>query len=230
LQTRPAQSTGGIVYVHGGAYVSELRRQHWTMIADLADATGTTVTVPIYGLAPDHHTAEAISLMQAVLGDVSVGGPAYLIGDSSGGGLALAATMTWLENGGLAPRGLTLISPWLDIALRNPAIDAVEPRDPWLVSGGLRVCGRSWAADLALDDPKVSPLFGDVSGVPVTRIYIGTDDIFLPDCRRLRDRIPPGRIHLREEPGGIHVYPLLPVPEGRAARQRILAEIVAVTT
>jgi acetyl esterase/lipase len=230
LQARSSRSTGGIIYVHGGGYVSELQEEHWKLIADLANAAATTVTVPIYGLAPDHHAAEAIALMQAVLREVSADGPAYLIGDSSGGGLALAATMTWLADGGLTPSGLTLISPWLDIALRNPAIDTVEPRDPWLASGGVRLCGRRWAADLSLDDPKVSPVFGDVTGLPLINVYIGTDDILMPDCHKLRNRMPPDRINLHEEPGAIHVYPLLPVPEGRAARRQILAEIAAKTT
>ncbi len=226
---RRAERPGGeTIYVHGGGYVSEIQHQHWRLIADLADATGSTVHVPIYGLAPDHHAAEAISLMQTVLGHTS--GPAYLIGDSSGGGLALAATMTWLAAGGRSPRGLTLISPWLDIALRNPDIDAVEPRDPWLARAGLRLCGARWAGDLPLDDPRVSPVFGDLTGLPPMDVYIGTDDILLPDCRTLRDAVKSGGIDYHEQLGAIHVYPLLPTPEGRTARRNILATVAASTS
>lgn len=228
--TGASRSTSGIVYVHGGAYVSELQEEHWRLIADLADASGTAVAVPIYGLAPDHHAAQASALMQSVLGEVSVDGPAYLVGDSSGGGLALASAMTWLTNDGATLKGLTLISPWLDIALRNPDIDAVAPRDPWLAREGVRLCGRRWAADLSLDDPRVSPIFGDLDGLPPINLYIGTDDILMPDCRTLRDKMPPDTITYHEQPGAIHVYPLLPVPEGRAARCQIIAEIVAATT
>jgi acetyl esterase/lipase len=225
-----AQSPNGVIYVHGGGYVSEIQEEHWRLIADLADATGAPVFVPIYGLAPNHRAAEAISLMQTVLHHASASGPAYLIGDSSGGGLALAATMTWLAAGGQSPSGLTLISPWLDIALRNPDIDAVEPRDPWLARAGLRLCGSSWAANLTPDDPEVSPIFGDLTGLPTLDVYIGTDDIFLPDCRTLRGAVPPNGIDYHEESGAIHVYPLLPTPEGRAARRNILATVAALTS
>ncbi|MCV7422088.1 alpha/beta hydrolase fold domain-containing protein [Mycobacterium yunnanensis] len=225
--SRSSSSTGGIIYVHGGAYVSELQHEHWRLIADLADAAETTVTVPIYGLAPDHHAAEASALMQSVLGDVSADGPAYLIGDSSGGGLALASAITWLVNGGPPLSGLTLISPWLDIALRNPDIDTVAPRDPWLARDGARLCGRRWAADLSLDDPRVSPIFGDLHGLPPVDLYIGTDDILMPDCRKLRDALPSGTLTYHEEPAAIHVYPLLPTPEGRAARRELVGNVAA---
>jgi acetyl esterase/lipase len=224
-----ARSCGETIYVHGGGYVSEIQQEHWRLIADLADATESTVHVPIYGLAPDHLAAEAISLMKAVLHRASTNGPAYLVGDSSGGGLALAATMSWLAAGGPSLRGLTLISPWLDIALRNPDIDAVEPRDPWLARAGLRRCGRSWAGNLAPDDAEVSPIFGNLTGLPPIDVYIGTDDIFLPDCRILRDAVQSSGIGYHEQAGGIHVYPLLPSPEGRAARRNILTTVAAST-
>ncbi len=222
-------ASGAVVYVHGGGYVHEIQEQHWRLVADLADAAGATVLVPVYGLAPDHHAAEAHSLMRAVLEHASAHGPAYLIGDSSGGGLALAAAIAWQATGGRPPSGLTLISPWLDIALRNHGIDAVQSRDPWLSRDGLRLCGSRWASDIPLDDFRVSPINGSLSGLPPIDLYIGTDDIFLPDCQKLRDAADPGRINYHEERGAIHVYPLLPVPEGRAARRAILATVTSLT-
>ncbi|MEU0495900.1 alpha/beta hydrolase [Mycobacterium sp. NPDC006124] len=137
------------------------------------------------------------------------------------------ARRCWLANGGHALRGLTLISPWLDIALCNPDIDTVAPSDPWLARDGLRLCGRRWAADLPLDDPRVSPIFGDPSGLPPVHLYIGTDDILAPDCRRLRDAMPSSTLTYQEEPAAIHVYPLLPTPEGRAARRELLDDVAA---
>jgi acetyl esterase/lipase len=216
---------GATIYLHGGGYVNEIQSVHWKLIGDIVDATGRPVHVPIYGLAPQHHAAEAIDLLQAVL--AATQGPVYLAGDSSGGGLALAATQTWLAAGGAAPVGLTLISPWLDIALTNPDIPAVEGRDPWLSAAGLRECGKAWAADIPPDDPRVSPIYGDLDNLPPIDLYIGDRDIFLPDCRRLRDRIPPERLTYHEQPGGIHVYPLLPVPEARATRPGLVDHITA---
>src|ERR1700722_18489150 len=150
-------ASGSVVYVHGGGYVGEIQRVHWKLVADLADVTRRPVHVPLYGLAPAHCAEEAIGLLHQVLTQVAADGPSYLAGDSSGGGLALAACQTWIAARGVPPIGLTLISPWLDIALTNPAIGALESRDPWLAVAGLRECGKVWSAQLAPDDIRVSP-------------------------------------------------------------------------
>jgi epsilon-lactone hydrolase len=214
-----------VVYLHGGAYVGGVHRLHWSLIADVASGSGVDVWAPIYGLAPQYQADDAIRLMHKVFQEASSAGRGYLIGDSAGGGLALAATLAWQRSGGTPPVGLTLIAPWLDIGLRNPGIAAVEPRDPWLSPVGLRVLGRAWAAGMSADDPRVSPLFGDLTAVPPIHLYVGDRDITLPDCRALRDTAPPGRVGYHEEPGAVHVYPLLPVPEGRAARKDLVAHV-----
>jgi acetyl esterase/lipase len=125
------------------------------------------------------------------------------------------------------PLGLTLISPWLDIALDNPAIDDVEAGDPWLTRLGLRLFGRAWAGSLAAEDFRVSPIHAEVADFPPMDLYVGDRDITVADCRLLRDRAPDGRLRYHEEPGAVHVYPLLPVPEGRAARVQMVGRIAA---
>jgi acetyl esterase/lipase len=222
-QTTP--QSGCVIYVHGGGYVSEIHSAHWKLIADIATAINGRVLVPIYGLAPDHHASEAAEFVETVIIAAASSGPVYIAGDSSGGGLALAATQTYLAAGNPPLSGLTLISPWLDIALRNPDSDRIAPRDPWLGPEGLRHVGRRWAADLDDKDPRVSPLFGELDALPPIDLYVGTRDVFLPDCRTLRDRLGPARVNFHEEPGAIHVYPLLPVPEGRDARATLVAHI-----
>jgi acetyl esterase/lipase len=220
--------TGSIVYVHGGGYVSEIQRVHWKLVADLADATRRPVHVPLYGLGPAHCADEAIEFLHAVLTRAAADGPTYLAGDSSGGGLALAAAQNWIAAGGLPPVGLTLISPWLDIALTNPAIAALESRDPWLSVAGLRECGKVWAADLPPDDNRVSPIHGDLTNLPHIDLYVGDRDILAADCRRLRDEIGPRLLDYHERAGAIHVYPLLPVPEAAADRRMLISRVATV--
>jgi acetyl esterase/lipase len=221
------RNPGTAIYLHGGAYVGEIDPAHWKLIAELATHVGYPVMVPIYGLAPQHHVDEALALMHAVLDTATAAGPTYLAGDSAGGGLALAATLSWLASGGPPPRGLTLIAPWLDIALANPAIDDIEPSDPWLSRAGVRVCGQSWSGPVPPDDPRVSPLYGDLTDVPPIDLYVGDRDITVADCRTLRDLLPPDRLRYHEQPGAVHVYPLLPAPEGRAARRELIAHLNA---
>ena len=216
-----------VVYLHGGSYTSEIVAQHWSLIAYLVEQTGCDVLVPIYGLAPKHHGLQALEFVTKVIADViAQGRRCYLAGDSAGGGLALLAAQA--ARGQIA--GITALAPWLDLAIDNPGIDAIEPYDPWLARPGLRPIAAAWAGDLDLKDPRVSPICGDLTALPPLQILVGTRDITLADCRTLRDRLPPGTpLTYHEEPGALHVYPLLPVPEAAAGRRAIAAHIRAGT-
>ncbi|PWK40105.1 alpha/beta hydrolase family protein [Actinoplanes xinjiangensis] len=307
-----------VIYLHGGAYTSEIVRQHWSLVAFIAARTGHEVAVPIYGLAPHHHGLEALDFVTAVIAaETARGRRCYLAGDSAGGGLALLAAQAThrpvgaatapigaptdpadpsatpgsassLVSGsasgfvsssasGSAPArvsgsapgsagsapgsagsapgsagsapgsagsapgsahdgsggvvGVTAMAPWLDLSISNPEVDAVEPHDPWLRRPGLRPLAAAWAGEVPLQDPRLSPLFGDLTRLPPLQILVGTRDITLPDCRLLRDRLPPSvPLTYHEEPGAVHVYPLLPVPEARPGRQAIIDHIAATTT
>lgn len=316
---RPSGPDTGVtvIYLHGGAYTSEIVSQHWSLIAHIAARTGHEVAVPIYGLAPTHNGLQALTFVTAVIAaETARGRRCYLAGDSAGGGLALLAAQAMAADptpppgppgsegrfalgagsapdrptpaagetgsvaggfvtaagesgavaggfgsaageagsvaggfvsaageagavvGGLAAAagsiggvvGVTAIAPWLDLSISNPEVDEVEPHDPWLRRPGLRPLATAWAGEIPLQDPRLSPLFGDLTRLPPLQILVGTRDITLPDCRLLRDRLPstvPLTYH--EEPGAVHVYPLLPVPEARPGRQAIIDHIMATT-
>ncbi|GAA3722103.1 alpha/beta hydrolase fold domain-containing protein [Spinactinospora alkalitolerans] len=230
---RVAPRTGApgpdVLFVHGGAYIEEISAMHWRLIERLATALSARVTVPVYPLAPrgcagsvaPEVTGLARELLERASGDV------VLMGDSAGGGMVLAAAQRLRDEGGDQPDRLILISPWLDVTMRNPAIPEVEPRDPELSSPALRFAGGLWAHDLDPDDPVVSPINGTMAGLPPTTVFIGTHDVLNPDAHRFRalaegDGVP---VDFHEAPGQIHVYPLYRIPEGRRARDRIITAI-----
>ena len=227
-----ASAAGAVVYLHGGAYTNEVVDQQWAFVAALAARTGVEVHVPIYGLAPHHTASEAVDLVAEVVhGLVAQGRSVVLLGDSAGGGLALVAAQQAAPAVRQRVAGLLLIAPWIDLTMANPAVDAVEPTDPWLTRAGLHPIARSWAGDLALDDPVVGPLFGDLTGLPPVEVRVGTRDITAPDCRELERRMPDGAAFaLHVEDGAIHDYPLLPTPEGRAASREIGERVTALLT
>jgi monoterpene epsilon-lactone hydrolase len=218
---------GAVVYLHGGAYANEIVSQHWSLVADIADHHGCAVHVPIYGLAPAHDGLEALDFATEVVADLAARGPVHLAGDSAGGGLALLTAQRLRDEGRPGPSGVTVLAPWLDLTMTNPGIDAIEPHDPWLARAGLRPVAAAWAGDLALDDPRVSPIAADLGGLPPITVYVGTRDITLADSRLLADKVRAagGRITLHEEPGSPHVHPLLPTPEGRRARASLLEAV-----
>ncbi|MCQ1995919.1 alpha/beta hydrolase fold domain-containing protein [Arthrobacter sp. zg-Y1171] len=222
----PGTAVQAVLYLHGGSYISPISAWHWRFIARLA-AAGHRVEVPLYGLAPESSHRDASGLLAAVyrnlLEDFDSQDVAFM-GDSAGGGLALAFAQQLAEYPLPQPRRLVLLSPWVDVAMENPELAAVEAVDPWLSRAGLRVAARAWASGDPLADPRVSPVNGTMSGLPPTDVFVGTHDLPYPDVLRLESRMRsagiPVSLHIAD--GGVHVYPLLPVPEGRAARKKIL--------
>jgi epsilon-lactone hydrolase len=226
---RGGRAERAAIYLHGGAYISEISPQHWALVSRMADA-GVRVEVPSYGLAPQHTYRDAFPFVTAVYRDLvaEVGADAVTVaGDSAGGGLALGLARTLDEAGLPQPRRLILIAPWLDLTMSNPDIPRVEARDPWLSRAGLHEAASAWAGGDDPTDPRLSPLNGPLAGLAPIDVYVGTRDICLPDSLLLRDRASaegaPLRLTVCE--GAVHVYPLVPAPEGRAAAREIVREV-----
>ncbi|MEV6950554.1 alpha/beta hydrolase [Streptomyces sp. NPDC051183] len=229
---RGAEPTAQVLYVHGGGYINELVRPHWSMIRTLVSEARARVVVPAYILAPrgtaDRTVPVAADLLSGLIASGGAGGT-VLIGDSAGAGLALAAAQRLRDRTGAQPTRIVLISPWLDVTMSHPDQAAIEPVDPVLARPGLREAGRLYAGNLAADDPQVSPLHGSFAGLAPLTVFAGSRDVLVTDSRELlrRARAAGAEVDFHEEPGLPHVYPLLPVPEGRAARERIVALVRA---
>ncbi|GAA5178658.1 alpha/beta hydrolase [Rugosimonospora acidiphila] len=226
---RPA--TRAVIYLHGGGYVNEIVSQHWALISRLARA-GVRVEVPIYGLAPRHTYRDAYPLVTEVyrdlIGEVDAA-TVSIAGDSAGAGLALGFAQTLAGAGLPGPGRLVLISPWLDLTLSNPDLPAVEARDPWLARAGLIEIGTVWAGGDDPEDPRLSPVNGPLAGLPPTDVYVGSRDLSLPDAELLRTRAEAEGWQLTTTvgEGAVHVYPLVPAPEGRNAADAIVKSLSA---
>jgi acetyl esterase/lipase len=211
---------GQILYLPGGGYVNPPSFLHWWFIARLAKTLGVVCTVPLYPLAPEHQCGEGIAFaggayrrLEREHGQDRV----LVMGDSAGGGLALAM----LQQTGATPAGLMLDAPWLDASVSDPSQVEIE-RHEWLLNClTLRTWGTWWAGSGDLGDPRVSPLFGDLSQLPPTLLLCGSADILVADARRLAAAAP-GKVTYIEEPGLMHVYPLMPIfPETKRAWREI---------
>jgi epsilon-lactone hydrolase len=215
-----------VLYLHGGAYIHEIGRWHWTLTGHLVKAAPCRCVVPIYPLGRALGAVETVATtaeLAAELIDEAGAGRVVLMGDSAGGGLALAAAQALRDRGRL-PARLVLISPWLDVALALPEQLEIEPRDRMLSIPGLLESGRAYAGDLPSSDPRVSPIHGDLRGLPPMTVFSGTDDLLNPDAHRLSAGCADAGVEceLVEEAGMQHDYPLMRSPEGRAARRRIV--------
>jgi len=222
LTQRGRTPTRTVVYVHGGGFVAPIDPYQVRYATRLATGLGARVVMPDYPLTPEHTWRDAhepiVELVQRLLRS---GDDVTLLGDSAGGGLALAVALTLRDRGGPQPGHLVLISPWVDLTTSTPETDEVTRTDPWLFIGKMRAYAGWWAGSPDdLGRPEVSPALGDLTGLPPTLMFFGTRDSLWPGgtllVRRAADAGWP--LTYVEEPGLIHVYPVLPLlPEARRA-------------
>ncbi len=212
-----------VFYLHGGAWVNEIASQHWRLAAQIAAEARVQVVVPIYPLAPFATAAEVVPTIAELVADKATPDHSVcLAGDSAGGQMALSVALMLRDERGLILPETVLISPVLDASLTNPLIDAVP--DPWLTRVGLLEFAKRWCGDLPMTDPMVSPLNAELAGLGPLAVFSGTRDILNPDARLLVDKATAAGVEIdyHEQPGLLHVYPLTPTPEGRAARALIV--------
>ena len=213
-----------VIYLHGGAYVNEIRLPHISFCDRLAKKINACVFTPIYPLAPNHTYEETYEIVEKLYSHLlEMNKPIIVMGDSAGGGLSAAFCEYLAVNDIPQPRNLILISPWVDVSMSGN-YDDVE-YDPMLGVDGAREMGKAWAGDLDTKDYKVSPLFGEVSNLPKTTTFIGTHEILYPDVVKFHDKLNDNGVDAELVVGEemSHVYPLYPlVPEAKEAFNHIV--------
>ena len=218
-----------VIYLHGGAYVAEMMPVQWKMMARLLERLDASITVPLYPLAPEHTCLEVLAFARSVYSTVLDGAgnlPAVLLGDSAGGGMALAISQSLREADRQQPAALVLLSPWLDVTCADPRQEALNKVDPLLAPPGLQEEGIWYAGALSPTDPKVSPIFGDLRELPPMLVLTGTHDLLNADAHRLREAMagaPPSQLRFSEYEGMLHVWPAMPIPEAGKALDEVAA-------
>jgi epsilon-lactone hydrolase len=224
----PATAAGArhhVVFLHGGAYVHEIVGSHWSFVGHLVRETKSHCVVPIYPLAPRGIAKEVVPTTGRILVELieTLGSQnVTVIGNSAGGGLALAAAQWLREAGHSQPKALILICPGV-----NGTLDRCKPadaaRDVMQDIPGMIEAFRMYAGGLDITHPFVSPLKGKFDGLAPMLIFNATHDLYYADIVMLADEAAragvPVEMHVRN--GLQHNYPLLPTPEGSDARKFI---------
>ncbi|TCS89867.1 acetyl esterase/lipase [Anseongella ginsenosidimutans] len=219
-----------ILYLHGGAYVQNFVLFHWDFLAEMIRRTGCTITALDYPLAPDHTFKESFAAAEILyrrLTAVAYPRKLILMGDSSGGGFALALAQTMKKEHIAQPAQIILLSPWLDITLSNPRINDLGGMPPFLGIEGLRKAGALYAAGADPAHYQLSPINGSLEGLGKISIFIGTNDILLADAKKLKLMAGSKGIDISyyEYEGMFHAWMFLNFPEAKKAKQQI-ADII----
>lgn len=222
----PPSSERKVVYLHGGGYVQPIASQHWALITKLARETNSEFEVVCYGLSPKYKVDHALDLLKKIEQRISERKPVVLMGDSAGGGLALAIAQT----GWKFVARMILISPWVDSEFPQ-ANKPYEKKDPWLNADSLRYIATIWSGVGSWRRGEVSPLRGSMRELPPTSLFVGDYELFYPDLIALAEKMRSEGValNLDYQKGGMHVYPLIPSPEGLRAFEVIKRDLLEVS-
>jgi monoterpene epsilon-lactone hydrolase len=179
-----------IAYFHGGAYVigSAVAYKHFG--GQIAERAQAPVFLAEYALAPEQPFPGAVRGAEAVYRGLLQQGFVKLAvaGDSAGGGLALALSLLMIAAANaemlLTPVAVLGFSPWTDLALTGDSLEERKKDDPLLTREALDHAAALYLGAHDRRDPRASPLYGDLSGLPPVLLHVGGDEILLDDSVR----------------------------------------------
>jgi monoterpene epsilon-lactone hydrolase len=182
-----------ILHLHGGWFNWGSAEAFRHLVGHIARRAGTEAFVPDYRLAPEHPFPAALHDVQACYrGLVEQGAPRIaLVGDSAGGNLALvllSIIVAQAPAGAVPLAGAVALSPVTDLALTGPSWETRATADPYFVRSQAEALIRSYLRDRDPTDPRVSPLYGNLAGLPPIRVHVGDDEMLLDDSRRYVER------------------------------------------
>ncbi len=209
-----ANSKNVILYVHGGGYVSGSCNDHRGFVSKFAKICGVTTFQFEYSLAPEHPFPDGLNDSVAVYKWLLDKGfkPSNIViaGESAGGGLALAILLALKEQNISMPAAAVAISPWTDLTCSSDSYKtknkvSVAPMNSWIVFS------KYYTGDNPPNLPLISPLFGDLQGLPPIFINSGEDDELFEDGEKfyLKAKKAGVDITFRAGKGMVHCYPLL---------------------
>jgi acetyl esterase len=186
-----------LVYLHGGGWVIGSPGTHRRLCAELAEGAGVVVVSVDYRMAPEDPApaslddcVAAIQWAVANAAELNADGSNFAIGgDSAGGNLTMASALWLRDHAGPRAKLLLLLYGAFDMALDKPShetnakgyileIDAMYWFKDHYLSGGASEA-----------DPLISPLRGELAGLPPAHLIVGTLDPLLDDSKLLAEKL-----------------------------------------
>ena len=182
---------GVILYLHGGGYTCGGLDYAKGFGSMLAARTGTRVLCAAYRLAPEHPFPAALEDAETAYRYLLAKGfgPEHitLCGESAGGGLCFSLCIRLRELGLPQPAGILAISPWTDLTASGPSYEENKQADPSMSLQLLNFFADCYTENR--EDPLVSPLFGQLEGLPPVLTFVGGDEIMLSDSQLLHEKL-----------------------------------------
>jgi acetyl esterase/lipase len=148
-----------------------------------------------------------------------------IAGESAGGGLNLA-TLLYLKDKNIPlPKAGVAISPWTDLSCQGETYKTKNKVSPAPLNSW-HVFAKHYAGETPLNNPYISPLFGDLKGLPPLLINAGMDDELFDDGHAFAEKAKAAGVDITFRAGEkmVHCYPLLApmFPEATEAMEEIV--------
>lgn len=234
ISPRDERRSGVILYLHGGGYTCGDLEYAKGFGSTLAAECGVRVFCAAYRLAPEFPFPAALEDAEAsyryLLSKGYSPGQICLCGESAGGGLIYALCLRLKELDMPLPCGVIGISPWTDLSLSGGSFETNREADPSLTKELLNFYADCYTEDKRA--PLVSPLFGELTGLPPSLIFVGGDEILLDDARLMHEKLIKSgcRSRLIVAPERWHAYVLYMLSENMSDFEeinRFLTQVMA---
>ncbi|MDH4395517.1 MAG: alpha/beta hydrolase [Limnobacter sp.] len=187
LRLDPETQEGGrvILHLHGGAFFGGSANTHRPLCSQIAARAKARLYILEYRLAPENPYPAALddclAAYQALLGAGIAAEKITLAGDSAGGNLILALALRLRDSGLPMPANLVMLSPFLNLTVSSPSVEHLAHHDPMLTRSILMRGGDAYRGPIPAQDPRVSPVFAELKGLPPTLLQCGSQEVLLDD-------------------------------------------------
>jgi len=181
-----------ILYLHGGGYNIGSPNTHRELAAHISMTSGAKVLLPDYRLAPEHPFPSALedatSAYRWLLDTGLTGRNISIAGDSAGGALSIATSISLRDTGEPSPASIACISPWTDLEMSGNSIKTHAKIDPLLNLQLLKIMASNYIGDNDPCSPLISPIYADLRGISPLLIHVGSDEMLLDDSTRIAEK------------------------------------------
>jgi monoterpene epsilon-lactone hydrolase len=235
VQAEGAAPTFTVVHLHGGGYAFGSPSGSLQLLAGLAQRLPAEIISVDYRLAPEHPypaaVQDAVAVYRHVLEAHGSGARLAVVGESAGGGLALATLLSARKSGLAQPAAVAVLSPWADLTNSGQSMDSNASADPSVTRRSLEARAEGYLRGHDARAPLASPLFADLTGLPPLLVQAGSHEVLLDDALRLAANAAKADVDvvLDVVAGAPHVFQAFAalLDEGRDALDRVCAFLQA---
>ena len=158
-----------VLYLHGGGYFFGSPQTHRQLALNMAKHCDAPVFSLDYRLAPMHRFPAALDDAIAAYQWLVKTYPQrhfMIAGDSAGGGLAINTALEARSHGLPRPAAVITFSPWTDMAVTGELLDSNNRSCAMLTAKGVREAAQYYLGNADPRDPRHSPLYADLTGLP----------------------------------------------------------------